>query len=143
MSKQENGSLFFMNDVRAMLCRPSSIFIGALAAVGIMLAGCATAGERSYPPKPQPSDIPTFGAATAKELSFSGKRVTVVVAVDEDGKIQEFRAPGTKAFTVRDLAKNPLKADSIAAFESFSIIKTTNPKICWPSRDGSVSCVQW
>jgi len=102
---------------------------------GIAISGCATAGERGK--------VPTFGDATAKELAFSDKRVTMVFAVDESGRVQEFRAFGTKTFTVHDLAAQPLKAGSIAAFESFSIIKTTNPKVCWPSRDGSTQCVEW
>lgn len=144
MNKQENALQFFSKDAVAALCRPSSKLVGALAAAGIMLAGCAMAGEGGYTPKPpQSGDVPTFGAGTAKELSFSNKRVTVVVAVDEDGRIQQFRAPGTKYFTVRDLMRTPLKADAIASFESFSIIKTINPKICWPSRDGGTSCVEW
>jgi hypothetical protein len=145
MNKQESGPRFFTNDARAVLRRPSSIIVGALAATGIMLAGCATAGERGDSPRkpPHQRDVPTFGEGTIKELSFGNKRLTMVVAVDEDGKIQEFRAPGTKFFSVRDLDKQPLKAGSIASFESLSIIKTTNPKICWPRGDGAVCCVEW
>lgn len=102
---------------------------------GFAMFGCATAGEKNK--------VPTFGEATAKELAFSDKRVTLVFAVDESGRVQEFRASGTKTFTVQDLGAHPLKAGSIAAFESFSIIKTTNPKVCWPGKDGTTQCVEW
>jgi len=114
---------------------PSQVLSVVVLMAGIAISGCATAGERGK--------VPTFGDATAKELAFSDKRVTMVFAVDESGRVQEFRAFGTKTFTVHDLAAQPLKAGSIAAFESFSIIKTTNPKVCWPSRDGSTQCVEW
>lgn len=113
----------------------SQALVSVLLMLGVVMFGCATAGEKEK--------VPTFGEATAKELSFSDKRVTLVFAVDESGKVQEFRAHGTKTFTARDLERQPLKAGSIAAFESFSIIKTTNPKVCWPGNDGTTRCVEW
>ena len=142
MNKQVD--CFVMSQAKAApVCRrPSAMFSVVSAVLGIMLAGCVTAGEKVSTPQ-QKSDVPTFGAGTAKELAFSDMRVTLVFAVDEDGKVQEFRAPGTKTFTVRDLAAHPLKAGSIAAFEAFSIIKTTNPKICWPTIGGTLKCVEW
>ena len=146
MSKQESDSLSFTNDSKPVFRRCSPVFVGALAAVGIVLAGCATAGEKGYPASPRPGDaggVPAFGAGTAKELSFSDKRVTLVFAVDENGKVQAFRAPGARAFTVRDLVAQPLKADFIEGFESCAIFKSKNPKICWPDRGGSTSCVEW
>jgi len=114
---------------------PSRALSAVVLAVGIVMSGCATAGDRGK--------VPTFGDATSKELAFSDKRVTLVFAVDESGKVQAFRASGTKTFTVNDLLAQPLKAGSIAAFESFSIIKTTNPKVCWPNRAGGTDCVEW
>lgn len=119
----------------SMSQRPSRPLSAFVLAAAIAISGCATAGERG--------EVPTFGDATAKELAFNKKRVTLVFAVDEDGNVQRFRARDTKFFSVRDLTAQPLKAGSIAAFESFSIIKTTNPKVCWPNAGGGVDCVEY
>lgn len=120
-----------------------SVFSTILATVGFLLTGCATAADKDDAVKYRSVDVPVFDGGTAKELSFSKKRLALVFAVDEDGKVQVFRAPETKAFTAGDLASRPLHAGSIAAFESFAIIKTTNPKLCWTSGDGSCHCITY
>ena len=146
MSKQVN-SYTFTNDVVSSRRRSVSMASFVVTVVGIMLAGCVTAAEYSGKPEKgdaasrQPANVPVFGPAVAKELASGGKRVTVVFAVDETGKVQAFRASETKAFTTGDLATQPLHADSISAFESLAIIKTTNPKTCWVSRNGTATCV--
>jgi hypothetical protein len=146
MSKQENGSLS-KNDSGYLYRRSLSAIVAVSAAAGIMLAGCVTAAEniekaeKSGNATQYPAKVPAFGPAVAKELASNGKRVTMVFAVDENGQVQAFRSPETRAFTARDLEKRPLKADSIAAFESLAIIKTTNPKVCWTGSNGTLWCV--
>ncbi len=120
-----------------------SVFSATLVIAGILLTGCATAADKDDAVKYRSVDVPTFDGGTAKELAFSKKRIALVFAVDEDGKIQAFRAPETKAFTAGDLALHPLHAESIAAFKSFAIIKTTNPKICWSGSDGTCYCISY
>lgn len=114
-----------------------------LAMVGLLMTACVTAADRDDAAKYSPADVPVFDGGTAKELSFSKKRLALVFAVDEDGKVQVFRAPETKVFSAGDLAQHPLHAGSIAAFKSFSIIKTTNPKICWLTSDGTCHCIYY
>ena len=124
--------------------RPLYSVIAALAVVGIFVAGYfAVAAYKDSAATYPPTEVPVFDSGTMKELTFGKKPLAMVLAVDEDGNIQAFRAPGTKAFTAGDLAERPLKADSIAAFRSLSIIKTTNPKICWTGSDGTVYCITY
>lgn len=146
MSKLNKRSSLTVGNIISTRYRFFPAISAVLVAAGITLSGCATAmdkDDKGSAPKYPPADVPTFSGEVGKSLLFSNKRVALVFAVDEAGNVQVFRDAATKAFITGDLALHPLKADSIASFKSFAIIKTTNPKICWPTSDGTAKCIEY
>ncbi len=102
-----------------------------------LVAGCvalARGGAQNAPGEPR-----VLSAAAEKELTFSDSKLGVVFAIDGEGNIQAFRREGTQPLDL----KLPLHADQVEAFLALTVIKTSNPKVCWTTTYGSLKCITY
>jgi hypothetical protein len=124
--------------------RHKQLLLSVLTA-GVLLLGCegpVNAGDTGKRPAKE-GEPAVLSKAAEQELSKSftekKKKLAVVFAVDEDGRLQAFRRADQKTEHV----KFPFKAGEVAAMLGITVIKTTNPKYCWFSTSGSLICISW
>lgn len=113
----------------------------AVAVLGIIVVvfvvGCLATSRGGAQPAPGSSKI--LSPTAEKELTFSDSKLAVVFAIDGQGNIQAFRREGTVPLDVQ----LPLRAEQVEAFLALTVMKTTNPKVCWRTTLGSLQCVTY
>lgn len=100
----------------------------------IVLSGCEHMAykDNPNPPPDPPGPVGRMPADVANKLGFGSAQTDVVLSINKNGKVKAFVRDGVKVQTV-DL---PIHAGDILALESISIVKTSNPKVCWNTGGG-------
>ncbi len=77
----------------------------------------------------------------AGSLKAAGKKPAAVLVVDEDGHVHTFLPSGQSSKLCK--FKFPLKAAEMAAGNTLSVFRTTNPKFCWYDSNGNYKCIEY
>lgn len=105
----------------------------------IILTGCehlTTKDNPQTPPDP-PGPVGRMAPDIADKLGFDNASTDVVLSINRNGKIMAFVRNGVKVDTSVTF---PIHADNILSLDAISVVKTSNPKVCWGA-GGSQTCV--